>query len=69
MWQRGGILYTVLVGKPDKKRPYGIPRYRWEELEWMLRKNVVWVWTGFVGLGIGTIGRLVVNMGMNLWVL
>jgi len=26
---RGGI-YRVLVGKPEGKRPLGIPRHRWE---------------------------------------
>jgi hypothetical protein len=24
-------LYRVLVGKPEGKRPFGRPRYRWED--------------------------------------
>jgi len=27
----GGGVYTVLVGKPDGKRPLGRPRRRWED--------------------------------------
>jgi len=30
MGQRRGV-YRVLVGKPDGKRPLGIPRRRWED--------------------------------------
>jgi hypothetical protein len=28
---RGAILYKVLVGKPEEKRPLGRPRRRWED--------------------------------------
>ena len=27
----GKLVYRVLVGKPDGKRPPGIPRHRWED--------------------------------------
>ena len=30
MRERGGI-YRVLVGKPERKRPLGRPRHRWED--------------------------------------
>jgi hypothetical protein len=29
MWDRRGI-YSVLVGKPEEKRPLGRPRHIWE---------------------------------------
>jgi hypothetical protein len=29
MWERRGV-YRVLVGKPERKRPLGRPRLRWE---------------------------------------
>jgi hypothetical protein len=32
-------VYSVLVGKPDGKRPLGRPRYRWEDnIGWIFRK-------------------------------
>ena len=30
MWERIGV-YKVLVGKPERKRPLGRPRHRWED--------------------------------------
>ena len=27
----GGAVHRVLVGKPEGKRPMGIPRHRWED--------------------------------------
>ena len=30
MRERRGV-YRVLVGKPEGKRPFGRPRYRWED--------------------------------------
>jgi hypothetical protein len=44
-------VYGVLAGKPEKKRPLGIPRSRW-----MLKKWDVGVWTGLGWLRIGTGG-------------
>jgi len=31
MVERRGILYRALVGKPEGRRPLGIPRCRWED--------------------------------------
>jgi len=30
MGERGGV-YSVVVGKPEEKRPFGRPRLRWED--------------------------------------
>jgi hypothetical protein len=30
--------YNILVGKPDKNRPLGRPRHRWEDIRMYLRK-------------------------------
>jgi len=30
VWERGGV-YMVLVVKPERKRPLGRPRRRWED--------------------------------------
>jgi hypothetical protein len=30
--------YTILVGKPEGKRPLGRPRRRWGILKWILEK-------------------------------
>jgi hypothetical protein len=27
----GGVVYRVLVGKPERKRPLGRPRRRWDD--------------------------------------
>jgi hypothetical protein len=44
-------LYTVLVGKPEGKRPLGIPRCRWEDgIRMDLRK------TGLGGCGLDSTG-------------
>ena len=37
MGDRGGI-YRVLVGKPEKKRPFGRPRRRWEDIKMDLQE-------------------------------
>jgi hypothetical protein len=48
---------SVLVGKPEGKRPVGRPRYRWGIiLRWILRKWVVGVGTGLSWLRIETVG-------------
>jgi hypothetical protein len=42
----GRVVYRVLVGKPEGKRPLGKPRCRWEViLRWIFRKWDVGVWT------------------------
>jgi len=41
------ILYSVLVGEPEEKRPLGRPRLRWKIiLRWIFRKCDVGAWTG-----------------------
>jgi hypothetical protein len=37
MGERGGV-YTVLVGKPEGKRPLGRPRRRWENIKMDLQE-------------------------------
>jgi hypothetical protein len=46
------LLYRVLVGKPEGKRPLGRPRRRWEDGIGMDLKEIGW---GGGGLYIGSI--------------
>jgi hypothetical protein len=49
----------VLVGKPEGKRPLGIPRRRWEDgIEYIFGRLAGRVWIGFDWLRIGTSGGL-----------
>jgi hypothetical protein len=44
------------VGRPKGRRPFGRPRYRWDNnIKWILKK---WdgAWTGLIWLRIGTGG-------------
>jgi hypothetical protein len=51
--------YTVLVGKPEGKKPVGRPRRRWGIIQkWILEKEGGVVWTGFIWLRIGHSIRL-----------
>jgi len=48
-------VYRVLVGKPEKKRPLGIPRHRWDYNINMYIQEVGWrSWTGSIWFRIGT---------------
>jgi hypothetical protein len=50
--------YRILVGKPEGKRPLGMPRRRWEDnIKMDLRYDRV-VWTGLIWLRIRTSGGL-----------
>jgi hypothetical protein len=54
-------VYKVLVGKPESKRPLGIPRRRWEGgIRMDLGENGLGggVWIGFDWLRTGTGGGL-----------
>jgi hypothetical protein len=53
-------VYKVLVGKPDRKRPLGRPRHRWEDMIRMDLGENGWGggWSGFNWLRIGSGGRL-----------
>ena len=51
--------YSVLVGKPEGKRPLGGPQHRWEDnVKWISKKWDGGAWTGLVWLRIWTGGRL-----------
>ena len=56
MEERRGA-YKVSVGKPEVKRPLGIPRRRWGTiLKWILKIWDEGLWTGLIWLRIGTGG-------------
>jgi len=51
------VVYRDLVGKPERKRPLGRPRLRWEDnIKMDLQVEVYGVWTGSMWLRIGTDG-------------
>jgi hypothetical protein len=53
----GRGVYTVLVGKPEGKRPLGRPRCRWEDnIKVDLQEVGCGVWTGLSWLRIETGG-------------
>jgi hypothetical protein len=55
----GGGAYNILVGRPEGRRPLGIPRRRWEDnIKMDLMEIGFRVWTGFIGLRIRTGGGL-----------
>jgi hypothetical protein len=52
-------VYSLLVGKPEGKRPLGRPRRRWmDNIRTILEKLDGVMWTGLVWLRIGTGGEL-----------
>jgi hypothetical protein len=51
--------HIILVRNPERKRPFGRPRRRWEDNKIMdLGKYGGDVWTGFIWLRIATNGGL-----------
>ena len=54
MGKRKGV-YSVMVGKPEGKRPLGRPRRRWEDNIKVDLQKVGWgrAWTGLIWLRIG----------------
>jgi hypothetical protein len=51
------VVYRVLVGKPEGKRPLGRPRHRWEDnIKTDLQVVGCGAWTGLKWLRIGTGG-------------
>jgi hypothetical protein len=52
------IVYRLLVGKPEGKRPVERPRRRWVDNIKMDLLEVGVVWTGLVYLRIETSGKL-----------
>jgi hypothetical protein len=50
-------VYGILVGKREGKRPFGIPRLRWEDnIKCIFRKWDVRTWNGLSWLRIGIDG-------------
>jgi hypothetical protein len=55
----GRNLYRFLLGKPEGKRPLERPKRRREDGLKMDLMEIVWgAWSGFIWLGIGTVGGL-----------
>ena len=51
-------VYRVSVGKPERKKPLGRPRCRWEDNIKMGPQEVEWgAWTGLIWLTIATGGE------------
>jgi hypothetical protein len=52
----------VLMGRPEGKRPLGIPQHRWEDnckmYKWIFWKWDVGAWTRFIWHRIGTGGGI-----------
>ena len=60
--ERSGA-YWVLVGKPERRRPLGSHRHRWEDnikmnIQEMGSGGGLEAWMGFIWFRIGTGGRL-----------
>jgi hypothetical protein len=54
--------YRILVGKFEAKRPFGSPRHRWEANKKVDLKEIDGrAWTGFMWLGTGRSGRLLLT--------
>ena len=50
--------YTVLVGRPEGKRPFGRLRHKWEDIIKKNLQEVRWrAWTTLIWLNKGTGGR------------
>jgi len=68
MGERRGV-YGVLVGKPEGKRPLGIPSHRWEDNIKLDLQEVGYGGTDWIGLAQGRERwRALVNAVMNLLV-
>jgi hypothetical protein len=53
------VAYRVSVGKPEGKRPLGIPGHRWEDNIKKDVQGVKWrTWTGLMWLRVRTVGEL-----------
>jgi hypothetical protein len=51
--------YNILVGRPERRRPLGRPRRRWEDnIKMDLRERGLGMWIGLIWLRIGTGGGL-----------
>ena len=62
-------VYSVLVGKPEGRRPLGRPRRRWVDNIWMDLQEVGCEYMDWTGLAQDTDRwRTLVSTVMNLWV-
>jgi len=63
-------IYKILVGKPERKRPLGRPRHRWEGNIRLYLRYIGWEGVGWIYLAHDR-NRLrdFVNTVMNVWVL
>jgi hypothetical protein len=51
--------YSILIGKPEGRRPLGRPRRRWKDnIQMDLREMGLGMWIGLIWLRIGTDGDL-----------
>jgi hypothetical protein len=61
--------YRILVGKPERKRPLGRPRYRWVDKIEMNLRGTGWGGMDWINLAEDRDQwRALVNTVMNLWV-
>jgi hypothetical protein len=61
--------YSILVGKPERKRPLGRPRHRWENIIRMNLREIRWCGMAWVNPAQDRDQwRGLVNTVMNLWV-
>jgi hypothetical protein len=66
------VVYKVLVGTPEGKRPLERPKHRWKDGIWMDLRYIGWVGGGVEWIDLAQDRdwwRAVVNTVMNLWVL
>jgi hypothetical protein len=58
----GACAYNILVERPEGRRPLGRPRCRWKDNIkvdlWILGKQGLGMWIGFMWLGVGICGGL-----------
>jgi len=70
--QRMGVMrnpYKILVAKPDRNRPLGRPRSRWEDNIGMNLREAGWEGVDWIHLAQDRDQwRALVNTVMNLWV-
>ena len=67
-WERRGA-YWVLVERPQRKRPLGKPRHKWEDNIAMVLSDVEWGAIDWIDLAKDRDSwRALVNAGMNLLV-
>jgi hypothetical protein len=63
-------VYTVLMGKPEGKRPLGRPRCRWEDGIRMHLREIGWGSVDWIQLAQDRdLWQALVNIVMNQWVL